>query len=276
MEEYLDREDDGVWILASDLDGTLIPTGDDPDGAHAVGVVAELHDRERLRLAYVTGRHLRLALAGIEIHGLPSPDAIAADVGTTLYWKRGASYEPDAEYLGYVEGLEGVPGSDAVLEALEGWPGLRLQEAEKQGRFKTSYFYDRDFSIEVLRRLRDRLSQVGRFRLVHSRDPVSGIGLLDILPADVGKETAVQFLASKLSEDPRRLVFAGDSGNDRAAFLMGHRAVVVGNAAEDLKAEIREAAAERGLEDLVYFAEAAFSAGVVEGLVRHGVPGASL
>ena len=211
----------------------------------------------------------------METHGLPSPDAIAADVGTTLYWRRGASYEPDAEYLGYVEGLRGVPRADEVLDMLDGFAGLRLQEEAKQGRFKTSYYFDGDFSLEVLRRVRDRLSGVGRVRLVHSRDPVAGVGLLDVLPADVGKETAVRFVAWKLSADHRRVVFAGDSGNDRAAFLMGYRTIVVGNAASDLKTEIREAAAKQGLEELVYFARAAFASGVVEGLAHHGVPGCS-
>jgi HAD superfamily hydrolase (TIGR01484 family) len=275
VEGHLDGAHDCAWLLASDLDGTLIPTRDDPGGQAAIRVVADLRLREDLLLAYVTGRHLELARAGIAAHGLPVPDAIAADVGTTLYWRSSDGYEPDTEYLRYVEGLDGVPRADAVSDVLEGVAGLRLQEGEKQGRFKTSYYFDGDFSISVLRHMQDRLSAVGRVRLVHSRDPVSGVGLLDVLPAEVGKETAVRFLASELGKDDGCVVFAGDSGNDRAAFLMGNRAVVVGNAADDLKAEIREAVAERGLDELVYFAEASFSAGVVEGLAHHGVPGRS-
>ena len=73
------------YLLASDLDGTLIPLERD---AQRLREVAELVDAfeasEGLLLAYVTGRHLSLAQAGIEEIGLPSPDWFVCDVGTRL------------------------------------------------------------------------------------------------------------------------------------------------------------------------------------------------
>ena len=64
------------------------------------------------------------------------------------------------------------------------------------------------------------------------------------------------------------LVYAGDSGNDRAAMLAGYRVIVVGNADAALKAELATESAVRGISERIYFAQKPYAAGVLEGL-RH-------
>jgi hydroxymethylpyrimidine pyrophosphatase-like HAD family hydrolase len=70
------------------------------------------------------------------------------------------------------------------------------------------------------------------------------------------------------------VVFAGDSGNDTDALLSGVRSVLVGNAPDTLRSEVRASAENRGLLDRVYFASSHFAAGVVEGL-HHFASGTS-
>ena len=67
------------------------------------------------------------------------------------------------------------------------------------------------------------------------------------------------------------MVFAGDSGNDRAAILSGVRAVVVGNAGDDLRDGLRREAERRGLGERIHFSEAPYAAGVVEGCRYFGL-----
>jgi hypothetical protein len=62
-------------LLACDMDGTVIPleTGKERDGE-----IREFHrllaKHENVVLAYVTGRHLELGLAGVARYRLPMPD----------------------------------------------------------------------------------------------------------------------------------------------------------------------------------------------------------
>lgn len=259
-------------LLASDLDGTLIAP--EPSQRH-IDAVSDFGERVRARgltLMYVTGRHLQLALSGIDDAGLPRPDVVACDVGTSLYWPVKDGFRLDEEYRAKTESIPGVMTAADIRYLLDREPGFRLQEPAKQADFKVSYYVDveqdRDSVVETLER---RLDSGRRTRLVWSRDATTGVGLLDVLPAAVGKETAVAFAARRLSRSREEVIFAGDSGNDRDAILAGWRAIVVGNARTDLKEELRSHARRRRLDERVYFAESEVAGGVIEGLGHFGV-----
>ena len=89
-----------------------------------------------------------------------------------------------------------------------------------------------------------------------------------MLPADIAKDHAVRYLHDHLGIDEDHLVYAGDSGNDRAAMLTGYRVIVVGNADAALKQDLADESAVRGITERFYFAERPYAAGVLEGL-RH-------
>ena len=67
------------------------------------------------------------------------------------------------------------------------------------------------------------------------------------------------------------MIYAGDSGNDRAAMLMGYRAVVVANAENSLKEDLRRASVDRGISECIYFARHPYARGVVEGCQHFGL-----
>ena len=156
------------------------------------------------------------------------------------------------------DGCRGARRRSASLE------GISLQEAEKQAEFKVSYYTDgrhEGFVDAVQARLDTAGAKVS---LVASFDPVSHRGLLDILPAGVAKDYAVQYLQERTGIEQGELIYAGDSGNDRAAMLSGYKAIVVGNADASLKRDLAAQAAP----DRIYFARHPYAAGVQEGL-RH-------
>ena len=82
---------------------------------------------------------------------------------------------------------------------------------------------------------------------------------------------AVRYLHDTLGLDQDRLVYAGDSGNDRAAMLSGFNVIVVANALDTLKATIREQAETLGLDHRIYFAKTPYAHGVLEGCRRFGI-----
>ena len=246
------------------MDGTVIPLEDTAQHRNAVREFRErMESREDVALAYVTGRHLELALEGIRLHGL----------GTSLYTRDGDGYREDASYSAAMQAAMGEVDPGALRASLAEMAELNLQADDRQGRFKLSFTFDPEVDLPaLLSDAEERIAELGgRATLVTSRDTLSNRGLLDVLPVGVAKDHAVRFLRrlSGLPED--RLIYAGDSGNDRAAMLGGYRVVVVGNAPEALKSSLLEEARDRALDDRIYIARRPYAAGVLEGLAFFGV-----
>jgi HAD superfamily hydrolase (TIGR01484 family) len=235
--------------------------------------------RRGVTLAYVTGRHLSFALEGIAGAGLPGPDLLACDVGTSLYrpdegaWSPDPQpWSPDPDYRALMR--EAMGGVDAleIRRALADAADLILQEDEKQAEFKASWYAPAPPRLsDVAEALRARLRSVAPVELVVSVDPSKGRGLVDVLPSGGAKDRALGFMRAELGVAPDATLYAGDSGNDRAALLSGVLAVLVGNAPRTLADELRREARGRGLGERLYLATAPFAHGVLEGCEHFGV-----
>lgn len=258
-------------LLASDLDGTLIPLERNSQRLREVTeFVGVVDDSVNLRLAYVTGRHLTLAREGIAELGLPSPDWFVCDVGTSVYRRTDGGFEPDEGYREAMRAAFGGLNGAEIRAAIGTVDGLEVQEQEKQGEFKVSY-YSRGRPEPYVDTVQARLDAANaQVNLVPSHDPVTDRGLLDVLPAGVAKDYAVRYLHDHSGVDEQHLVYAGDSGNDRAAMLTGFRVIVVGNADEELKKDLGIEAVARGIAEKIYFAEHPYARGVLEGLRHFG------
>jgi len=265
--------DSDQTLLASDMDGTLIPAEPDPEHLLAIEVFAsEVAARRSLRLAYVTGRRLDSAVRGIGHFGLPVPESLACDVGTSIYHRssNGERFEPDMEYREVMRTALGAGSADEIRRLLADIPGLALQPEVDQTMFKASFDFPVERRAEVVAVVKERLAE-RTVAVVVSLDPLGGVGLLDVLPAGVGKNTAVDHLSARIGIDRDRLLYAGDSGNDLAAMLDGHRVTVVSNADVEMLSTLREEAERRGVLESIYFARRPFAAGVIEGCRHWGV-----
>ena len=145
-------------------------------------------------LAYVTGRHLSLAQAGIVEVGLPEPDWFVCDVGTSVYRHVHGGYEPDQGYRRAMRAALGGLDGDGVRDAIGSLDGLEVQEEEKQAEFKVSY-YTVGRPAALTRAVEQRLAAAGaNVNVVPSFDPVSERGLIDVLPAGIAKDYAIRYL----------------------------------------------------------------------------------
>lgn len=264
-------------LLCSDLDRTLLPNGSQPESPLARPLLRALARRPEVRIAYVSGRDLGLLREAIRDYDLPAPDFAIGDVGTTLYTVEGERWRPSAAWAEEIAPDWSGLGREALAECLAELETLTPQEPEKQNTFKLSYYAPEDEDRDLLlAEMRERLEPLGiRASLIWSIDEEARTALVDVLPAGATKLHAVRFLHRRLGIPERRLVFAGDSGNDLPVITSGVQSVLVRNAFPDVVAEARGSLAAQGLEARLYVAEGGFlglngnySAGVLEGLAH--------
>ena len=260
-------------ILATDLDGTLIPQPENEANRRDIEKLSELLAANDVELLFVTGRHLASIEKAIHEEKLPTPNWIIGDVGTTLYERtEDGSYQVFNPYRLHLEETKGDFPKEMLQNRCESIPGMRLQEPEKLGQFKLSYYTD----AEVLPSLVERFEAMIRDEdldcaLIHSIDPHDDGGLIDFLPKDVSKAYALEWWRNQQGYSAEEIVFSGDSGNDLAAFLGGYRAIVVQNTKQPIPRNVFDYHRQQGWLNRFYHSDAPATSGVLEGCRYFGL-----
>ncbi len=266
-------------FICTDLDRTLIPNGPQPESPGARKRFAQLCASESVLLAYVSGRDQGLVKQAIADFSLPRPDYVIGDVGTTLYhigeqgeWERQAQWEEAI-------GVDWKGRSHQDLKALfADIQSLRLQEDEKQNRYKLSYYLPPDQAIQsLLDEMQRRLHGIEvAASLIWSIDETTATGLLDVLPERATKYHAIDFLRESLGYGLDEMLFSGDSGNDMEVLTSPVPAVLVANAQPGVRQQAERVASENGNGDTLYMARGGFmamngnySAGILEGAAHY-------
>ena len=254
-------------VLATDLDGTLIPLDGDEHNRADLQILARELQENGVTLVFVTGRHFASVSKAIERLQLPLPDWIICDVGTSIF-ERGetGNFRPIGAYEEHLRQVISAMPVGALRELLEPIRGLRLQEQQKQGRFKLSFYADAmelDRLVDQIRLELDRTASP--YSIIHSVDPFNGDGLIDLVPAEASKAHALEWWCAHTRLSPNAIVFAGDSGNDLAALTAGHRAIVVANADHEVVQHAYNEHREAGWKNRLYIARSKATSGVLEG-----------
>lgn len=267
-------------LLCTDLDGTLLPNGQLPETPQARVYLSNLVAHPQIFLAYVSGRSKELVQEAILQYHLPTPDFVIADVGASLYEIR------DEEWI-FDEGWDAEIAHDwqgKTARALEAFlvdmENLTLQEEDKQGRYKLSYYYPvEQKAVDLVPAIELRLGRHGyQASVICSVHGEQQIGLLDILPPNASKRHAIEYLMRRMSLSLDEAIFAGDSGNDLSVATSPIPSVLVANASSDVKEEARRVSLELGHEGSLYIAQGNllgmngnYAAGILEG-VAHFYP----
>ncbi|QEG43850.1 HAD-IIB family hydrolase [Roseimaritima ulvae] len=260
-------------VLATDLDGTLIPLDDNPQHRRDLSVLQTELQQRKASLVFVTGRHFESVQQAITQYQLPLPQWIICDVGTSLFARQpNDDFAPVTAYAQHLQQrIEGTT-VERLQQHLAAIDGMRLQESEKQGPFKLSYYADAAGLDGIVEQIEARLQTTAApYRVIASVDPFNNDGLIDLLPRGVSKAHALEFWSQQQDLDRQAILFAGDSGNDVAALTAGYRSIVVGNAADTVVQQVRQTHQSQGWTDRLYVAKAMATSGVLEGL-RHYAP----
>jgi sucrose-6F-phosphate phosphohydrolase len=266
-------------LVCTDLDRTLIPNGPQPESEQARVRFKQLCASEEVLLAYVSGRDRSLVRAAINDFTLPQPDYVIGDVGTSLYhvespdsWRHQSNWDQHIS-----QDWNGKSHQD-LKQLFSQIPGIRLQEDEKQNRYKLSYYLSPDQDQQpILHAMGLRLQQEDvAASLVWSIDETTNMGLLDVLPERATKYHAIDFLRESLGYALDETVFSGDSGNDMEVLISPIPAVLVANAQPEVRQQAQQRVDEKGNRDSLYMAKGGFmemngnySAGIIEGVAHY-------
>ena len=242
------------FTLATDLDGTFLG-GSDQKRARLYDWIEA--NRDTIGLIFVTGRDPDFIMEMCREQGLPWPEYVVGDVGTTI-----AEVLPDGA-IAPIAPLEAdiaarwSDSGDRVRAALQGHPGLALQPTAF--RYRVSYdltpgAYDPAAEQKVRDLGLDWLISDNRF--------------FDVLPAGVSKGPSIRRLVDHLGIPGARVLCAGDTMNDHSMLTSGLPSVAVGNS---------EPALIEGLagHDWVHLASAHGAAGILEAIAAfdlHDIP----
>lgn len=259
-------------VLASDLDGTLIPLPETESNISDLRCIAEHFTASQRELVFATGRHFESVLDAIQQYQLPTPEWIVCDVGSAIYQRAGSGFLPFEKYSAHLADTAGGLDRALVEKTLSSIDGLELQSSAHQQRFKISYQSNAETVLELVERINTLLCSAELpYECMGSVDPFLNFGLLDVMPAGVSKAYALIWLSTHADFSPDEVIYSGDSGNDYAALVSGFRAIVVANSSEGLAAKVSAQLAKRGISERLYLAKQPATSGVLEGCRHFGL-----
>ncbi len=236
------------YMMITDIDNTLI--GDDESMKKLFSLLQEKN--EEIAWGVATGRSLELTLEAMTEYNFPMPDILICSVGTEIY------YGPNLRHdKGWQQHISYQWKPEVIKNVLDEFEFLVFQEAEGQRSHKISYYLD-DRQNNRLAQIQERLKQARlRCQTIYSHGQ-----FLDILPLRASKGKAIDYIRYKFDFSARRVMVSGDSGNDEDMLIGKSRALVVGNHSSELEQL-------RGRSN-IYFSEAEFAAGIMDGLTHYG------
>ncbi|MGR3369484.1 MAG: HAD-IIB family hydrolase [Sagittula sp.] len=231
--------------LATDLDGTFLG-GTDAERDRLYGWIEA--NRASVGLIFVTGRDPEFIMEMCREKGLPWPEFVVGDVGTTIAEVTADGHvTPIAKLEEDIAERWGDKG-ELVRTTLHGHPGLTLQPTAF--RYRVSYDLDpADFDANA----KERVAEMGLDWLI------SDNRYFDVLPKGVSKGPSIRRLVDHLGIPEARVLCAGDTLNDLSMLESGLPAVAVGNSETDLKARLDGC-------KTVYHAQAHGAAGIIEAI----------
>ncbi len=267
-------------LLCTDMDRTLLPNGTHEASPGSLDYFSVFVHHEKVRLVYVTGRHLSLVTQAIDDYDLPTPDYVISDVGTKIYQRNDEGWVALKAWTEHIKKDWRGTTHDDLKKTFDDLKSLTLQADDKQSTFKLSYEVDLDVDVDsLLVCMNKRLGDQGvEASLVWSIDEQEGIGLLDVLPRNATKFHAIEFLYETIGYELGEVLFCGDSGNDLAVMSSPIPSVLVANASDEIKALAESQACSAGNRQALYLARGdylgmngCYSAGILEG-VWHFMP----
>lgn len=233
------------FVLATDLDGTFLG-GSQADRATLYRWIED--NRDTVGLIFVTGRDPEFIVDLTRRQGVPQPEYVVGDVGTTIaVVAEDGEVSPLHELEAEIRKAWNNAGQQ-VRDMLDGHPGLTLQPT----RFRHRVSYDMDPAV-FDPSAHEIVAQMGHDSLI------SADRYFDVLPKGWSKGPSLIRLLDHLGIPHDRALAAGDTMNDLSMLALGLPAVAVGGSEAPLLEKV-------GPMPHVHKAAAVGAAGIMEAI----------
>lgn len=268
------------FLLACDLDRTVIPDGPHPLSENAFKDFLKLVQQPWIILAYMTGRSLTSTLRVLKDYNYPLPDVINGDCGTSIYRNIDGNFIYHQPWHNLIKRYWDKVKPKDIVNCLRDLMILKLQEESNQNIFKVSYYVDEYVDKKTIKKqVLDRLEPLKiKAEVVITINHIDHFGYIDIIPRLATKGRALLYLQKYFKLSKNRIIFAGDSGNDLEPLTLGFNSIVVKNASDIFKEEVKKEALKKDVTEQIYFAEGGFKkmngnyiSGILEGLHYFGI-----
>lgn len=265
-------------IIATDLDRTLLPNGNQKyDGS--MPIFNKIIKNEKLKTIYVTGRNLKLVKDAIKKFKAPLPNFIVGEVGAKIYLRKNNNFIADKKWTKLIKSATKNWNTYKFKEELSLIKGLRLQEKDKQNKFKLSYYIDNLKKSEpIIKEATKIIKTICEDALtIYSVDETINIGLLDVIPKRATKLAGLEYLRKKLGLKKEEIIYCGDSGNDVLPLTFGYKAILVRNSIKEIKDVVKEIATQKEIINNTYIARGYknlngyYVSGIIEGLIKFNI-----
>lgn len=253
--------------IATDLDRTLFPNGKQHYD-NTMPKFKEIVEKHSINLIYVTGRNREQMLEGIEMYGPPLPHYAVGEVGTKVFTFSDDDFHIDTGYRDWIREQTDNWNRGRIEKELLDIGELRIQEDHNQNEFKISFYFDDPAAADDLeQRVEARVGTItGDAALTVSVDETLNIGLIDVMPLRANKMEGIDYLLRTLDISKEEVIYCGDSGNDLVPLTAGYKSVLVGNATETVREQVKELAETKQVGGKIYFASGNYVSGIIEGL----------
>ena len=235
--------------LFTDIDQTLL--GDEATLRDFCETIRKA--RKRVAFGIVSGRRTESALAVLRKHGVPRPDVLISGLGTRIHY--GADLSEDSHWADHIDNDW---NRARIRRVLADQPGLKLQDREKQSRFKLSFYYDPEQALSA-----EEITALLHKNELNANVIVSFGQFLDIVPARASKGQALRYVALRLDIPFENILVAGGSGADEDMIRGNAMAVVVGNRHEEELSELVDL-------ERVYFSKRTHAGGLLDAIEHYG------
>lgn len=237
-------------FIISDLDGTLV----DKDKFNGLNELKQWigDKKDKIVFGVASGRNKEITKQAFSDYNLPYPDILICSAGSEIYYTD--KLIPDN---GWESHIEYQWKRKELANALNKFPGLRLQEDDAQWKFKISYYVDNNFTDDDVADLYKYLDD----KKLRAKILLTENHYLDVLPFRASKGSAVRYLSYKWKIPMEHIITAGNSGNDIDMLKGKAKGIVVANYSRELEG-LRK-------NKLIYFSKNNLSEGVLEGIKHH-------
>ncbi len=235
-----------MLTLITDIDGTVVG---DTDGLNEFKIFLQ-NIRTKMFFVYATGRSMKYYKDIQEKENLPLPDALILNTGADIYFYNKGVFTHNKLWNDIIctSGWK----NQKILDLLKGINEITPQEDIQE--YKVSFYIEQDKQKIA----KEKVKKILEDNKIKANVIISHNIYLDVLPANCDKGKAALFLIKQKNIKKQNVIVAGDSENDLDLFFTFEKGIIVANALEQLKKELKN--------KNFYFAKYSFAKGLMEGI----------